>query len=115
VFVCASEHEGFCLPIAQAMAVGVPVVAFAAAAVPETMGGAGLLVHDWDVPRVGELVRLLLTEPDLRARVVAAQRASLDRLRSPRRADASARSSSTCEPVCRARSSNPQPTLTLTA
>jgi len=79
VFVCASEHEGFCVPIAQAMALGVPVVAYAAAAVPETMGGAGVLVHDWDTRRVGELVHLVLTDLELRQTVVAAQRAALGR------------------------------------
>jgi len=79
VFLCASEHEGFCLPIAQAMAVDVPVVAHAAAAVPETMGGAGLLVHAWDPARVAELVHLVLTEKDLSARIIAAQRRNLGR------------------------------------
>src|SRR5690606_7465246 len=33
VFVCASDHEGFCVPIAEAMALDVPVLAYAAAAV----------------------------------------------------------------------------------
>ena len=44
VFVSASVHEGFCVPILEAMHHGVPVVALAAAAVPETVAGAGLLV-----------------------------------------------------------------------
>jgi L-malate glycosyltransferase len=44
VFVCASDHEGFCVPIVEAMAHRLPVVAFAAAAVPETLGDAGLLL-----------------------------------------------------------------------
>ena len=44
VFVCASEHEGFCVPIVEAMAHDLPVVAYAAAAVPETVQDAGLLL-----------------------------------------------------------------------
>lgn len=44
VFVSASEHEGFCLPIIEAMSFGVPVVARACAAVPETVGDAGILL-----------------------------------------------------------------------
>jgi glycosyltransferase involved in cell wall biosynthesis len=44
VFVCASDHEGFCVPIVEAMGHGVPVVAYATAAVPETVGDAGLLL-----------------------------------------------------------------------
>jgi glycosyltransferase involved in cell wall biosynthesis len=44
VLVVASEHEGFCVPLVEAMAFGMPIVARANAAVPETLGGAGLLV-----------------------------------------------------------------------
>ena len=46
VFVCLSEHEGFCVPLLEAMHHGLPVIAYAAAAVPETLGGAGLLLTD---------------------------------------------------------------------
>lgn len=43
-FVTASEHEGFCMPLAEAMAHQVPIVARACAAIPETVRDAGLLV-----------------------------------------------------------------------
>jgi glycosyltransferase involved in cell wall biosynthesis len=45
VFVCASDHEGFCVPIVEAMAHDVPVVAYCVAAVPETVQDAGLLLR----------------------------------------------------------------------
>ncbi|HEY0178298.1 MAG TPA: glycosyltransferase family 4 protein [Dokdonella sp.] len=45
VMMTLSRHEGFCVPLVEAMALGVPVVARAAAAIPETLGGAGLV---WD-------------------------------------------------------------------
>ncbi len=45
VFVCLSEHEGFCIPLLEAMQSGLPIVAFAAGAVPETLGNAGLLIE----------------------------------------------------------------------
>ncbi|HMK98059.1 MAG TPA: glycosyltransferase [Acidimicrobiales bacterium] len=48
VFVCLSEHEGFCVPLLEAMELGVPVVAFSAGAVPGTLGGAGALLDDKD-------------------------------------------------------------------
>lgn len=48
VFVCLSEHEGFCVPVLEAMELGVPVVAYAVAAVPETLGDAGILLEDKD-------------------------------------------------------------------
>ena len=46
VFVCASEHEGFCVPIVEAMAKGVPVVAYDSAAVGETIGSGGLVLAE---------------------------------------------------------------------
>jgi len=79
VFVCASEHEGFCVPIAQAMALDVPVLAYAAAAVPETMGCAGVLIPVWEVPRVAELMHTALTDQEARAALVRGQRDSLPR------------------------------------
>jgi L-malate glycosyltransferase len=44
VFVCLSEHEGFCIPLLEAMASGLPIVAYGAGAVSETLGGAGILL-----------------------------------------------------------------------
>jgi glycosyltransferase involved in cell wall biosynthesis len=46
-FVVASEHEGFCVPVVEAMALGVPVVGYGTAAVPDTVADAGLI---WDEP-----------------------------------------------------------------
>jgi glycosyltransferase involved in cell wall biosynthesis len=46
-FVLASEHEGFCVPVVEAMALGVPVVAYGSTAVPATVGDAGLV---WPEP-----------------------------------------------------------------
>lgn len=47
VFMSASAHEGFCVPLVEAMALGLPIVAYGATAVPETVGAAGLL---WPEP-----------------------------------------------------------------
>lgn len=71
VVVCLSEHEGFCAPILEAMAHGVPVVAYAAAAVPETVADAGLVLPDKASPRVAAAVHRVLTDPVLRQTLVA--------------------------------------------
>jgi len=79
VFLCMSEHEGFCIPIIEAMAHGVPVMAYAAAAVPETLGGAGILFDRKDIPGVAEMMGRLIRDAALRNAVVAAQRERLKR------------------------------------
>ncbi|MBI2169546.1 MAG: glycosyltransferase [Actinobacteria bacterium] len=50
--VTASEHEGFCAPVVEAMTVGLPVVARRFAALPETLDGAGILLEAADGPAV---------------------------------------------------------------
>jgi glycosyltransferase involved in cell wall biosynthesis len=54
--VCLSEHEGFCVPVLEAMELGVPVVAYASSALPETLGEAGVLLEDKDPLVVAEAV-----------------------------------------------------------
>lgn len=66
-FLCLSEHEGFCIPLVEALHFGVPVLARPAGAVPETLGDAGLLVPDRDPAVVAELLHLLLADAELRA------------------------------------------------
>lgn len=77
VFACASDHEGFCIPLLEAMAFSVPIVARAAGAVPETLGGAGLLVDSRDPLVWAALVGRAATDPGLRAGLAAAGRERL--------------------------------------
>ena len=78
VFVSMSEHEGFCVPLVESMLTGVPVLAYEAAAVPYTLGGAGVLFSEKRLAEVAETARLLATDEDLRARVLAGQRRRLE-------------------------------------
>jgi glycosyltransferase involved in cell wall biosynthesis len=80
VFLCASEHEGFCVPLVESFHMGVPVVAYAATAVPATMDGAGVLYHDKDPVRVAAILDQIVTDRDLTDRIVESQDAALDRL-----------------------------------
>jgi glycosyltransferase involved in cell wall biosynthesis len=77
VFVCMSEHEGFCVPLLESMHHQVPVIAYAAAAVPETLGNAGVLVHEKDYPMIAETAHLLIEEETLSRQVIARQRERL--------------------------------------
>lgn len=77
VFVSASEHEGFSVPLLEAMAFDVPVVAYAAAAVPDTVDGAGLLLRNKDPLVWAAVVDRAIRDGELRRRLVAAGRRRL--------------------------------------
>lgn len=79
VFLCMSEHEGFCIPLIEAMVNDVPVAAYVAGAVPETMDGAGVLFHQKDYAIVAETIDRLAKSTPLREGVLKAQRARLAR------------------------------------
>jgi glycosyltransferase involved in cell wall biosynthesis len=72
VFVCASDHEGFCVPLAEAMGHGVPIVAYGVTAVPETVGGAGLVLPDKSPARFAASVAKVLSDAVLREHLAAA-------------------------------------------
>jgi glycosyltransferase involved in cell wall biosynthesis len=65
VFVCASEHEGFCVPLAESMGHGLPIVAYGVAAVPETVGDAGLLLANKSPGLFAAAVSRVLSDPGL--------------------------------------------------
>lgn len=76
-YLCLSEHEGFCVPLLEAMHFDVPIVAYASTGVPGTLGDAGLLLPEKDFPAIAELIHHLLTTPALLKEVLAGQRERL--------------------------------------
>ncbi len=81
VYVSMSEHEGFCVPLVEAMATDVPVVAYAAGAVPETLGGAGLLFSPKDLEIAAELLGTVVYDRTVREQVLAGQRQRVEAFR----------------------------------
>jgi L-malate glycosyltransferase len=81
VFLSMSEHEGFCLPLIESMVFDLPVVAYDSTAVPFTLDGAGVLFKRKKIDRAAELVDLVARDPELREKILAGQRARLDRFR----------------------------------
>jgi glycosyltransferase involved in cell wall biosynthesis len=78
VFVSMSEHEGFGVPLIEAMAAEVPVMAYAAAAVPETLGGAGVAFDQKRFAFLAELAVDLSEDLSLRGPVLAGQTRRLE-------------------------------------
>ncbi|HKY23133.1 MAG TPA: glycosyltransferase family 4 protein [Vicinamibacterales bacterium] len=81
LFLCASAHEGFCVPIAESFYKQVPVVAYGATAVPSTMDGAGVLYTTQEPLEVAAILDTIIENTDLYDRIVRAQDAALERLR----------------------------------
>jgi len=77
VYISLSEHEGFCVPLLEAMAMDVPVLAYGAAAVPDTLGGAGVQFAPKDLEYAAELLGMLAFEDHPREEVLAGQRRRL--------------------------------------
>ncbi len=80
LFLCASEHEGFCVPLIESFYKEVPVLAYAATAIPATMDGGGVLYHTKDPLHVAALMDAVLSNPDLQDAIVDAQLDAVDRL-----------------------------------
>jgi L-malate glycosyltransferase len=81
LFLCLSEHEGFCVPLQEAMHFGVPVVAYDAGAVKETLHRGGVLLREKRPEVVAELLRDVLTEPTLRTAVMSTQARAIAEIR----------------------------------
>ena len=77
VYISLSEHEGFCVPLLEAMAADVPVLAYGATAVPDTLGGAGVQFAPKDLEFAAELLGELAYNEQLRTAVIAGQRRRL--------------------------------------
>ena len=80
VFLCCSEHEGFCVPLVESFHMGVPVLAYAATAVPATMDGAGILFTDKHPLHVAALIDAVVGDRGLQDWIIDGQYAALDRL-----------------------------------
>jgi glycosyltransferase involved in cell wall biosynthesis len=80
LFLCASEHEGFCVPIVESFYMHVPVLAYAATAVPATMDGAGVLYDDKDPAHVAALIDGIVSNCSVQQAIVSGQLDALQRL-----------------------------------
>jgi len=79
LFLCTSEHEGFCIPLVEAMHFHLPVLAYDAGAIAETLDGAGVLYREKKMAEVAEMMHRMMTDTALRSAVIAKQDERLKR------------------------------------
>lgn len=73
VFVTASEHEGYCLPVVEAMCKGVPVIAMRTGGIPEALGGAGVMYEEATPAELAELINRVIVDSGLRGEILESQ------------------------------------------
>lgn len=74
LFLCMSEHEGFCVPLVEAMYFSVPILAYNSCAVPDTLGGSGVLLNSKDPMETAMIADRILRDSKLRREIIAEQR-----------------------------------------
>lgn len=73
VFLCMSEHEGFCVPLVEAMYFKVPIIAYSSCAIPWTLGGSGLLTDSKNPVETALLIDRLVNDKALKDAVIEGQ------------------------------------------
>ncbi len=74
LFLCMSEHEGFCVPLVEAMHFGVPILAYNCCAVPYTLGDTGVLLNSKDPLEAAFTAHRILSDTELRRDIIGRQR-----------------------------------------
>ena len=77
LFLCMSEHEGFCVPLVEAMFFETPIVAYASTAIPGTLGGSGVLVETKEPETVAETMNHMMQDAEYRSEILKKQDARL--------------------------------------
>lgn len=77
-FVCMSEHEGFCVPLVEAMFFDIPIIAYDTSAISDTLGGSGVLLDDNSPEFAAAVIDRVLTDEKLRESIIAGQRRRLE-------------------------------------
>lgn len=72
VYLCMSEHEGFCVPILEAMNFSLPVVSYESSALKDTVGNGGILINEKKHEYIGELLYKVATDKIIREEMITA-------------------------------------------
>jgi glycosyltransferase involved in cell wall biosynthesis len=77
LLLCMSEHEGFNVPLVEAMHAGVPVLAYNSSSIPYTLGNAGVLINEKQYDEIAEMIDILMEDQPLRASITRNQKERL--------------------------------------
>ena len=80
IFLCMSEHEGFGVPLLEAMKMSIPVIAYRSSAIAETMGGAGILVTEKKYLNIASLIDEIINDNELKNRLIENQHERIKKL-----------------------------------
>lgn len=78
IFLCMSEHEGFCVPLIEAMLFEVPIVAYKSSAIPYTLGKSGVVVDTKEPEKIAEIIDTIVSDEELFNRIVKSQKERLE-------------------------------------
>ncbi len=77
IFLCMSEHEGFCVPLLESMFFEVPVIAYKSSAIPYTLGNAGVMVKEKNYPLIAEMMEQIINNKQFRDILISGQKQRL--------------------------------------
>jgi glycosyltransferase involved in cell wall biosynthesis len=80
LFLCLSEHEGFCVPLIESLYYKIPIVAYAAGAVTETLGESGILLREKKPLQIAGLIHRILNDNKLKSKILKGQQRRLEQL-----------------------------------
>ena len=81
VFLCMSEHEGFCVPLLESMYFDVPIIAFNCSAIPYTLGDSGVLLGSKNYIEYSEVIRRIMEDSKYKEEIIGKQRKNLQRFK----------------------------------
>ena len=77
VFLCQSEHEGFCVPLVEAMWFKIPIIGYNSTAIPDTLGGSAIVMNTKDPLFTAAMINRILTDDILRKKIIANEKERL--------------------------------------
>ncbi|MFA4848361.1 MAG: glycosyltransferase [Methanoregula sp.] len=78
IFLCMSEHEGFCVPLVESMYFNIPIVAYNSTAVTHTLGNSGIIVKEKRYDEIAELINVITEDNNLKMKIIELQKDRLN-------------------------------------